>query len=86
MCAIVHDVCKVLVAVLRDRCIRLPRGNHLCDVVAGFEEKWQFPQCAGAIDGTHIKIIAPNEHHADYFNRKGCHSVILQAVVDHSYR
>jgi hypothetical protein len=29
-----------------------------------------FPQCCGAIDGTHIHIIAPKEHHTDYYNRK----------------
>jgi hypothetical protein len=40
----------------------------------------------GAIDGTHIPIIAPHEHHADYYNRKCHHSVIMQAVVDYNYR
>ena len=27
------------------------------DVVRGFEEKWGFPQCFGAVDGSHIPII-----------------------------
>lgn len=35
-----------------------------------------------AIDGSHIPIIAPQEYHCDYFNRKGWHSIILQGVVD----
>uniref|UniRef100_A0A3P9GY04 DDE Tnp4 domain-containing protein n=1 Tax=Oryzias latipes TaxID=8090 RepID=A0A3P9GY04_ORYLA len=35
--------------------------------------------------GSHIPVIAPLENHVDYFNRKGWHSVILQAVVDHKY-
>ena len=52
----------------------------------GFFYRWRFPQCCGAIDGTHIPIIAPADHHCDYFNRKHFHSVILQAVVDHKYR
>lgn len=39
-----------------------------------------------AIDGTHILIISPHEHHSDYFNRKSFHSIILQAVVDDKYR
>ena len=30
--------------------------------------------CAGAIDGTHIAIIAPKEDHTDYVNRKGYHN------------
>ena len=40
--------------------------------------------CGGAIDGTHVPRLAPNESHADYVNRKGYHSIIMQAVVDHN--
>lgn len=41
--------------------------------------------CAGAIDGTHIPIVSPSDNHTDYVNRKGYHSVIIQAVVDSKY-
>ena len=41
--------------------------------------------CAGAIDGTHIPIIAPVVDHADYVNRKGYHSIVMQAVVHSKY-
>ena len=46
---------------------------------------WVFPQCVGAIDGSHIPIIVPKENPVDYFNKKGYHLVILQALVDHEY-
>ncbi|XP_070406843.1 uncharacterized protein [Nothobranchius furzeri] len=39
-------------------------------------------ECVGAIDGSHIPIIAPQEFHTDYFNRKGWHSIIIQGIVD----
>ena len=32
----------------------------------------------GKIEGRHILIIAISEHHVDYMNRKGGHSVIMQ--------
>ena len=44
------------------------------------------PQCAGAVDGTHIPIMSPHDFPADYFNRKGWHSIHMQGMVDHLYR
>ncbi|XP_071810727.1 uncharacterized protein [Apostichopus japonicus] len=55
-------------------------------VGSSFENRWGFPQCVGAIDGSHIPIISPTDHPADYYNRKGFHSIVLQAVVDFRYR
>ncbi len=52
------------------------------EMAAYIENKWGIPHCIGAIDGSHIPIIAPEEYHCDYFNHKGWHSIILQGVVD----
>ncbi|XP_074871522.1 uncharacterized protein LOC142023941 [Carettochelys insculpta] len=41
-----------------------------------------FPNCFGALDGTHIPIHAPEHSGVRYLNRKGYHSVVLQALVD----
>lgn len=37
----------------------------------------------GCIDGCHIQIPAPAKSAVSYINRKGYHSVLLQAVCDH---
>ncbi|CAG2185824.1 HARBI1 [Mytilus edulis] len=41
-----------------------------------------FPNVIGAIDGTHIRIQAPTTDEASYVNRKGYHSINVQAVCD----
>ena len=37
----------------------------------------------GKIEGRHALIIALSEHHVDYMNRKGGHSVIMQGGSFH---
>ena len=46
------------------------KGDELAHVIANYKEKWGFPMCAGAIDGTHIPISTPQQNHASYINRK----------------
>ena len=87
VCLIVRNVCKAIVQVLMPKYIRLPKTeNELSDVVAGFNDMWGFPNCCGAIDGSHIPISAPCQLRTDYYNRKGWYSVVLQSLVDDKYR
>ncbi|XP_033102404.1 protein ANTAGONIST OF LIKE HETEROCHROMATIN PROTEIN 1-like [Anneissia japonica] len=86
VCVIVHLVCHHLCTHFRDQFIVWPTGNKLDETVNGFLRLYGFPQCAGAIDGSHIQILAPHQYHTDYSNRKGWHSIVLQAVADHNLR
>ncbi|XP_050700193.1 putative nuclease HARBI1 [Eriocheir sinensis] len=47
-----------------------------------FEEIAGFPGVVGAVDGTHVRIVAPKEFEAEYVNRKGHHSINVQIVCD----
>jgi len=40
---------------------------------------------SSAIDSTNIPILAPSESPTDSINRKSYHSILMQAVVDHTY-
>ena len=62
--------------------IRTPDADKLLEMATFFQNRWRVPQCVGAIDGSHIPMLAPEENPCDYYNRKGWHSVVLQAVVD----
>ena len=50
MCEIVQETRQAIVSNLTQDHIRFPTGEALKAVVEGFEEKWGFPQCIGAID------------------------------------
>ncbi|XP_046863156.1 putative nuclease HARBI1 [Xenia sp. Carnegie-2017] len=81
-CTKVNEALRFLIRTKKYMLNRLQERRNLKEIVDGFAKKWNIPQCLGAVDGTHIPIRAPVMHHADYFNRKFFHSVILQAVCD----
>ena len=82
VCEIIHDTCQHIVMNLLPKYVKIPKGDRLKELVESFELTKGFPQAVGAIDGTHIPIIRPEESPADYYNRKGYYSIIMQGVVD----
>ncbi len=85
-CNIFQEFVTAVVVVLKQRFLRHPTDQEFQDIARGFRDTWGMPQCVGAIDGTHIPIIAPSEHRNSYYNRKGWYSMICQAVCDHRGR
>nr|XP_048681303.1 uncharacterized protein LOC125624539 [Caretta caretta] len=73
------QVCRAINHIPLRRTVT-PGNKH--DIVAGFAQMG-FPNCGGAIDGTHIPILAPAHLASEYVNRKGYFSMVLQALVDH---
>lgn len=83
VCVIVRQVTSAIVERLYHRFVSLPSGQRLDDTIRAFKDRC-YPQCAGAIGVTHIPIAPPRTNPDHYINKKGWHSVILQAVVDHN--
>ena len=50
-----------------------------------FEEKWNFPNCIGAIDGKHVTVKCPSGSGSAFYNYKNQFSIILLAIVDADY-
>jgi len=40
------------------------------NVEAGFNSRWQFPNCIGAADGKHVAVQAPFKSGSKYYNYK----------------
>ena len=49
-------------------------------------EKWQFPNCIGAMNGKHIAINYPPSCGSTYWNYKAFYSIVLLALVDAAYK
>ncbi|PIO30298.1 hypothetical protein AB205_0055440 [Aquarana catesbeiana] len=50
-------------------------------VASHFAQRWDFPNCGGAIDGKHVHIVPPPNSGSYYYNCKGFNSIVMLAVV-----
>lgn len=82
---IIPRVCSAVWDELVQKYMPEPDTKAWMDIAEGFERRWQFPHCCGAIDGKHVVIQAPPRSGSLYFNYKGTYSIVLLAVVDHDY-
>ena len=79
---IVLETCEATAQHFLQLYVHFPVDQALTQVIHGFDAKSGFPQVAGAIDGTRIPIIRPQENATDYFNWKGYHFLVMQPVVN----
>ena len=83
VCIVNKQVCAAIVKNSLPKYVGFPSDEGLREVVDNFKHKLGFPQCAGVVDGTHIPTISPEDFLADYYNRKGWHSILMQSTVNH---
>ncbi|MCL4154174.1 UNVERIFIED_CONTAM: hypothetical protein GTU68_060049 [Idotea baltica] len=79
---VIHDVSEALCREIR-RFIKFPNSpQQLRNVAHSFYLLRRIPNVCGAIDGSHIAIKRPTVNEHVYVNRKGFHSINVQAICD----
>ena len=79
---VICRVTSVISEKLGAKYIVLPKTKEEVEEHArNFCNRYGFPQCIGAIDGTHIKIKRPVDNPTDYVNRKGNFTLNCQGTV-----
>ncbi|KAI5693506.1 hypothetical protein M8J75_000389 [Diaphorina citri] len=73
---IVQDVCIAIIANLKAESLPTPTKEKWKEIANEFWNLWNFPHCLGALDGKHIKIVAPANSGSNYFNYKHTFSVV----------
>lgn len=83
---IVEEVCDAIWKKLAPIVMPQPTEQMWKEIAKGFESIWNFPNCIGALDGKHVKIICPINAGSTFYNYKNEHSIVLLALVDAYYR
>ena len=82
----VYRSCEAIVEhMLQDQMPALTEATWRT-IAEGFWQKWNFPNCLGALDGKHIVLQAPRNSGSSFFNYKKSHSIVLLALVDADYK
>lgn len=83
---VVRRVTSAISILLGQKYIKLPSTPEEVEyLTSNYLKHHGFPQCIGAIDGTHVEIKQPMENYSDFINRKGKYSFNVQAACDFRY-
>ncbi|XP_058794107.1 uncharacterized protein LOC131669245 [Phymastichus coffea] len=79
---IIHETCYVITSVLLPIYVKFPNERDWLRIAQEFEDRWNFPNCVGALDGKHMRIKRPAHAGSVFYNYKKFHSLVLIAISD----
>ncbi|XP_030271800.1 protein ALP1-like [Sparus aurata] len=83
----IPETCSAIYQVLKEKYLKCPDTVEGWQQVAeGFQTRWNFPNCLGALDGKHVSIRPTPGRGSSVNNNKHPSSIVLMALVDSSYR
>lgn len=83
--AIIHHVCKVIWRKLKNIVMSQLTKEKWLEISKGFEQIAKFPNCIGALNSKHIRLIHPQYSGSLYYNSKHFFSLVLMALCDSNY-
>ena len=73
--------------LLKEKYLTTPNTqNQWLEIRNKLYDRWQFPNCVGALDGKHIVMVKPYHAGSYYHNYKGSESIVLMGLCDAEYR
>ena len=82
---VIKETCDIIWDVLQPKYMPVPNRQIWEEAAEGFWQRWNFPNCCGALDGKHCVITCPAKSGTLYYNYKGTYSINLMALVDWNY-
>lgn len=84
---IVPETCNAIITTLGHEYLRLPETPEQWQQVAKeYYDRWNCPNCIGALDGKHVRITNPKLAGSHYHNYKKFYSMVLMGIVDANYK
>ncbi|CAH1995347.1 unnamed protein product [Acanthoscelides obtectus] len=80
---IIPHVCETIWRKLRPIVMSEPTKEKWYEISTIFEKNSKFPNCLGALDGKHIRLIQPEQ--SMHYNYKHFFSLVLLAIADANY-
>jgi hypothetical protein len=86
-CGEIYGIAEsTIFVIVREFCAAVENASSLQRISSKFEALKGIPFVIGAVDGSHIPIIAPSLDPISYYCRKGFYLALLQGVVDNRCR
>jgi hypothetical protein len=78
-------VCNTLWDLLKSEFIPQPTEEKWREIAHGFKKAAHFPNCLGAVDGKHVRVMRFPHSGSMNLNYKGYFSIVLMAIADSDY-
>lgn len=82
---IIRLVCREIWKKLKNVCLPIPDVEKWKSIADGFKVHANVPNCVGALDGKHIRVIKPHHSGSMFYNYKHFFSIVLLAMCDSNY-